>query len=170
MEHQTFESFLAWMVFAGVGLTVAVYAVGAYILSGFGSVAIFLYLAYCACIEASILRGSCRRCRYYDKLCALGRGKLCSLLFKKGDPQEFLKREVSYRDIIPDVLVPVIPLVGGVVLLLMRLDWMLVGAMVLLALLASVGTGLFRDAVACRHCVQWEFGCPAQELLSKQRG
>ena len=40
--------------------------------------------------------------------------------------------------------------------------------LVMLAL-AFVGTGLFRGALACKHCHQRELGCPAERLFNRKR-
>ncbi len=169
MEEQPFDSFPAWVVLIGVGVTGAIYACGAYVLSAFGPFPAVLYVAYCVYVESSILRGSCRHCFYYGRLCALGRGKLCSVLFKKGDPKQFVDRKPSVLDVLPDLLVAAIPLLGGIVLLVRRFDWTTLLVMLMLLLLATIGTSLFRGRLACRYCAQRELGCPAQELFGQHR-
>lgn len=169
MEPRPFDVYPVRMAFAGVSVTAATYVLGAYVLSGFGVLAWVLYLGYCGIVEASVLRGSCVHCHYYGKLCGLGRGKLCSLLFKRGDPHKFIQRETSVRDILPDLLVPAIPVVGGGALLLRQFDWTVLLAMLLILLLASVGNAYVRGALACRHCAQRELGCPAYELFNKDQ-
>ncbi len=168
MEPHTYESYPTWMALTGIGTTVAIYVLGAYVLSGLGLLAPILYLAYCALVELSILRGSCIDCYYYGKTCGMGRGRLCALLFQKGDPERFANREGSIRDILPDIVVPVIPLLGGIVILVLGFDWAVLVAMLLIVLLASLGAALVRSALACRHCAQRELGCPAQELFSRR--
>ena len=168
-KPKVFDNYPAWMALIGLSVAVAIYLLGAYILSGFGMLAWVLYLGYCAFVELAVLRGSCVHCYYYGKVCGLARGRLCSLLFKRGDPRKFLQREVSVLDIVPDMLVPAIPLVGGVVLLLRRFNVVVLLAMLLMLLLASVGTAWVRGSLACRHCAQRELGCPAQKLFNKQR-
>ena len=110
---ETYESFPVWVVLLSNLLAVSVYAVGAYILAGFGILFAALYLLYCLWIEVRVLRHSCVDCYYYGRLCGLGKGRLCSLLFRKGDPQRFTEREVSWRDLLPDFMVTVLPLIGG---------------------------------------------------------
>ena len=72
MEPKVFDSFPAWMALVGLGVAVAIYVLGAYILSGFGLLAWVLYLGYCALVELAILRKSCVHCYYYGKVCGLG--------------------------------------------------------------------------------------------------
>lgn len=128
-----------------------------------------LYFGYCAFVELTVLRRSCIHSYYYGKVCGLGKGKLCSLLFKRGNPQMFLQREVSFRDIVPDLLVSAISLVGGTAPLLRQFNWAVLLAMLSILLLASAGTGFVRGSLACRYCARREMGCPAEKLFSKQR-
>lgn len=169
MTPQAFESYPPWMALVGLSVALATYLLGAYILAGLGAPAPVLYLGYCAYIELSILRGSCVHCYYYGKVCGLGRGRLCSLLFKQGDPQAFLQRGVSLRDIIPDVLVSAIPLLGGIVVLVRQFSWVVLAAMLSIVALASAGNAFVRGFFACRYCAQRDLGCPVQKLFSKQR-
>lgn len=117
MEERPFESYPVWIVLVSQAVSLTMYGLGTLVLSGFGLAAALVYLGYCVFVEVSVLRGSCRHCYYYGRLCSFGRGKLCSLLFKPGDAHRFLDREPSLRDILPDLLVPAIPVVGGIVLL-----------------------------------------------------
>lgn len=121
-------------------------------------------------VELSVLRRSCRHCYYYGTLCAFGRGRLCSVLFRPGDPQRFVEREPCVRDILPDLLVPAIPVIGGVVLLMREFDWVLLLAVLATVLLATVGAGMVRGLLACPDCAQRELGCPAEQLFNRQRG
>lgn len=128
-----------------------------------------LYLALCAYAEVSVLRGSCRHCCYYGRLCAFGRGRLCALLLSPGDPQRFLQRRPSVRDILADILVAAAPVLGGVVLFVREFDWVLLGAAVVVVFLATVATGAIRGRLACPHCRQRELGCPAEQFFSRRR-
>ncbi|MBM3471115.1 MAG: hypothetical protein FJX73_10065 [Armatimonadetes bacterium] len=166
---QTFDRFPLWMGLVGIGVSVATYILGAYILFGFGMAASILYIGYCAAIEISVLRGSCVHCYYYGKVCGLARGRICSLFFRRGSPEKFLERRVSIRTIIPDLLVAAVPLIGGVGLLVMRFNWMLLISMLLIVLLATAGNALVRGSLACRHCAQRDLGCPAERFFVRQR-
>lgn len=169
MEKQRFESYPWWIVVVSVAAPVVTYSLGALILSGFGVLVSAVYLGYCVFVESSVLRGSCRHCYYYGRLCAFGRGRLCSALFRPGDPQRFLRRDPSLRDILPDVLVPAVPIIAGTVLLVGDFDWVLLAAILAVVLLATVGTGMIRGRLACRHCAQRELGCPAEQLFNRRR-
>jgi hypothetical protein len=150
-------------------LTLAIYAIGAYVLANFGLGVMVLYLVYCLWIESKVLSGSCTNCYYYGRICAFGKGRLCSLLLKRGDPEMFSEKEVSWWDILPDFMVSVFPIVGGVVLLIRDFAWLLAALLFALIVLSSAGTAFVRGSLACKFCKQGEIGCPAERLFNKQR-
>jgi len=167
MNHsQTFDDYPAWIVILCNAVSWAIYAVGAYVLA---RVSIWLavpYLVYILWLEARLLRNACVDCAYYGKMCAFGRGKICGAVFQRGDAQRFSAREVSWKDMIPDLLVSLIPLAGGILLLVLNgWDWLIAGLLLLLLILASSVTGLVRGNLACKYCRQKDLGCPAYELF-----
>ena len=165
-ETQTYENFPAWIPAVCTLLTMSIYAIGAIILGRFGILWAGLYLAYCLWIEFRVLKESCVDCTYYGKRCGLGRGRLCALLFREGDPSRFAEKNATWAAMVPDFLVPLIPLVGGVILLLTRgFSWSLVILLVLLVVLYFGGNAVARGALACRYCRQRELGCPAEKLF-----
>jgi hypothetical protein len=168
MNSKIFDRFPTWMALIGLSVSASIYLLGGLILSHFGILAGIGYLAFCAFVELAVLRGSCAHCFYYGKVCGLGKGRLCSLMVKRGDPHRFTEREVTFRDVIPEMLVPILPLVGGLIVLLRRFDWVDLAAILLILLLASFGNGFVRGALACRYCAQRELGCPAQKLFNQQ--
>ena len=97
----------------------------------------------------------------------MGKGRLCSLLFKKGDPEKFSEMKISWSDLVPDFLVPIFPLVGGIILLIRDFSFRLAALTAFLLFLATVGTATVRSAYACKFCKQRECGCPAEKLFSK---
>ena len=163
----TCENFPVWIVLLSNFVAIGIYASGAYILAGFGVLTAVLYLLYCAWIEIRLLRGGCVDCYYYGKICAFGRGRLCSLFFGKGDPRRFVEREFSWSMILPDLMVSVLPFVGGIVLLVRDFVWPLVGALAVLVALSTGGNVVVRGSFACKYCKQRELGCPAEEAFRK---
>ena len=163
-KGQCYERYPSWMIAVSLLFWASTYALGIYILSGFGIVAVGAYLAYCLFTELRVLNTSCRNCYYFGKACCLGRGKFASLIFKKGT-KGFSDRKVSWTDVLPDMLVAFIPVVAGAVLLILGFRWPVLGAMVGLVLLATAGTGFVRGSLACKHCKQRELGCPAMKLF-----
>src|SRR3990172_5981478 len=126
------ENFPLRLVAAAVLVNISIYAVGAFILAGFGHIMMTLYLLYCLGNEVHVMKMSCVDCYYYGKWCAFGKGKAAALLFKRGDPQRFLTKSISWKELVPDMLVPTFPLVGGIVLLLREFSWGIVVALALL--------------------------------------
>jgi hypothetical protein len=164
-EKESFESFPLWIVILCGSITISIYALGAYVLAGFGILAVILYVLYCLGVEWMVLRRSCVDCYYYGKRCGLGRGRLCSVLLKKGDPRRFVDRHVSWADMLPDFLVAILPIAGGVVLSIRDFVWLRVAALALLVVLSFAGNAVSRGVLACRYCKQRDIGCPAANLF-----
>ena len=134
MESVTYEDYPAWMVAVSSAVALAIYVAGAAILRGFGLWVAALYVLYGVWVELKVLRGSCVHCAYYGRVCGMGRGKLCALFFPRGDPDQFSRRSVAWKDLLPDLMVSVLPLVGGVILLILDFSWVTLGLMLLLGL------------------------------------
>jgi hypothetical protein len=169
METGTYENFPARIVLLANGVALSIYLLGAYILGRGGLLFAIFYVLYCLWVESNVLRKSCVHCYYYGKVCAFGKGKLCSWLLRKGEPQRFIDRQVSWQDIIPDMLVLIFPLIGGILLLTKAFSWLLLVLLVLLVLLSFGGNAIIRGSFACKYCKQRELGCPAQQLFSGKK-
>lgn len=165
---RSYENFPIRLVAAAVLVNVSIYALGSFILAGFGSIMMALYLLYCLGNEVHVMKMSCVDCYYYDKWCAFGRGKAAALFFRQGDPRRFLTKSISRKDLIPDMLVVIFPLVGGIALLIRDFSWGIVIALALLLTLSFGGNYLIRSRVACVCCKQRELGCPAEQFFSKR--
>ena len=100
-----YENFPFSMVLFALLVNVSIYAFGVAILSGFGIIMALLYLLYCLGIEIHVMKMSCVYCYYYGKWCAFGRGKVAPLLFKQGDPERFTSKCISWKELLPDMLV-----------------------------------------------------------------
>ena len=162
---ETYDNFPVWIAILSNLVSLSIYAIGAYILAGFGILFVILYLLYCLWLEVRILRISCVNCYYYGKVCGLGKSKLCALFFKKGDPQKFVEKEVTWAHILPDFMVFIIPLVGGIILLVWEFTWLLAALLIILGFLSFGGTAIIRGSFACKYCKQREIGCPAEQLF-----
>ncbi|NIA09503.1 MAG: hypothetical protein GWP10_07200 [Nitrospiraceae bacterium] len=165
---KTYEKFPVWIVLLSNLVAISIYAIGAYILAGFGIIFAVLYLLYCLWIELKVLRGSCVDCYYYGKVCGFGKGRLCSTLFKKGDPQRFVEKEISWSSILPDFLVFIFPVIGGIILLVRGFSWLLVAMLAIVVVLYLGGNAVIRGTFACKYCKQREIGCPAEKLFRKE--
>ena len=164
-EIRTYENFPAPMVAVSVLVTLAIYGLGALILLGLGPVVTAAYLLYCAFFELRVMRHSCVHCFYYGKVCALGRGKISAYLFPQGDPGTFAGMNITWTSLIPDVLVMVMPLVGGIILLIRSFSWTVAAGMVMLAALSLGGNAFVRTRIACKYCKQREIGCSAEKFF-----
>lgn len=164
----SYERFPVWILLVSNAHSLAVYALGVYVLSAFGPWIASLFLLYCLGMELRLLTGSCKNCYYYGKVCGFGKGKLCSLFFKQGDPQKHSDKEITWRDLVPDMLVLVFPLIGGVISLFTNFSWTVVLTLVVLLILATSGNAYVRGSLVCKHCKQKET-CPALKFFEPQQ-
>jgi len=168
-ERKSYENFPIWIVLLSNLVAISIYAIRAYILAGFGIALAIFYILYCLWIEIEVLRGSCVDCYYYGKVCGFGKGKLCSSLFKKGESQRFVEKKVSWFKILPDFMVFIFPVVGGIILLARDFTWLLVAMLAILAILSSGGNAVIRGSFACKYCRQREIGCPVAKAFKKEK-
>jgi len=170
MKDKCYENYPAGFVILANILQLSIYLIGGAIIYMAGPAWLIVYIPYILWLEIRLLRGSCVNCYYYGKYCAFGKGKLCGLFFKKGSPKKFLSCSITWKDMIPDFLVSLAPVVVGIVLMIISFKWTLLMLVVLLFLLTSAGNGLVRGSIACKHCKQRELGCPAEKLFNKKKG
>ena len=166
---KTYENYPVWFVFLSNLVTLPIYFLGAYIIFGFGWLSVTLYLVYCLGLEIRLFKMSCVDCYYYGKLCFSGRGKIAALFFKKGDPKRFICKEITWKHLIFDFLVPIIPLGAGIALSITDFSWLRLGLMLALIILGFPVAGYLRGALACKFCKQREIGCPAQDFFNKNK-
>jgi hypothetical protein len=164
---KTYETFPVWMPLLSNIISLSIYVIGALILAGFGTGLVVLYVLYCVGVEVRVMKKSCVDCYYYGKDCGIGKGRLCALLFKKGEPSRFSRTEVSWVALLPDFLVPIFPLVGGIVLLIRNFSLRLAALVAILLLFSTAGNAAVRSLYACKYCKQRELGCSAEKLFSK---
>jgi hypothetical protein len=164
-EVNFYERFPIWVAILSNLVGLSIYLIGAYVLAGFGPRMSGLYLLYCFGLESRLLKGHCVNCYYYGKLCGFGKGKLCSWLFKQGEPQKFAETEISWANLLPDFIVLLWPVLGGIILLVQNFSWLLIGILVLLVALSMSGNAIVRGSFACKYCRQKELGCPAARLF-----
>ena len=94
-NNKTYENFPVWVPLLAWVLSLSIYVLGSYIFWLLYLPLTAAYILFCLWIEYRILRFSCVNCYYYGKTCGLGRGKLCTLLFKKGNPEKFVEKVIS---------------------------------------------------------------------------
>jgi hypothetical protein len=149
-------------------VSLSIYIIGGFLVYQIGLIWFLLYILYILILEVKLLRGHCVNCYYFGKTCFSGKGRLSSLFFKKGEPAKFNDIKITWKDIIPDFLVTVIPLIAGIFILIKGFNWTILLLVVLLFFLGFVGSGLVRGQLACKYCKQRELGCPALKLFNKK--
>ena len=167
-EKGYFENYPLTTVLISSLVTLTTFAAGAIIMFRAGWIWGVLYLIYVLYLELMLLRKNCRDCYYYGKTCAFGQGRLACLIVKRGNPSNFGKRQMTWKSMIPDILVTVIPVITGIVLMIINFNWVLLVLVILMVGLGSAGNGYVRGNLACKYCKQRELGCPAEQLFSKR--
>ena len=165
---QAYENYPAQILLATNAFSLAIYLAGAYIIYQAAGLWVILYIAFILALEVRLIRGHCPDCYYYGKMCANGNGKLSSLFFKKGNPANFCRKDMTWKDIAPDFLVSVIPMVIGVGMLLFSFSWLIAGLVALLFVLSFPGNALVHGSLICKYCKQRALGCPAEKLFKKK--
>ena len=168
--EKRFENYPAWIILTCNLVSLAIYAIGAVILSGISLWVSVAYLLFCLWLELRVMRKRCVNCFYYGKKCGTGKGRLCARLFKRGDPQTFAEKEASWKELLPDLLVSLLPLLAGIALSILDFTWFRTVLLALLIALTSGGTGFIRGNLLCKYCEQGRLGCPAAKLFEKATG
>jgi hypothetical protein len=149
-------------------VSLTIYVLGFFVVFRVGWVYSLFYLLFILSLEYRLLRYHCTNCFYWGKTCGFGKGRVSSWFFKKGENSQFCMKDFTWKDMIPDLLISLIPFVIGVVLLILSFDILLLSALVILVLLTTTGNGYIRGTLTCRYCKQAELGCLAYELFNKK--
>lgn len=163
------EQYPVPVVIVSNGVSVLIYAIGVYILFKLSILLVICYLVFILILEFRLLRGHCINCYYYGKTCAFGKGRLSALFFRNGQIEAFNQGTITWKDIIPDFLVFIIPMIAGIVLLVQEFTWVILVLLVILFLLGFAGNAFVRSHLACPYCRQREIGCPAETLFNKTK-
>jgi len=149
-------------------LSLSIYCIGAFLVYQLSPVWVIPYILFILLLEFRVISMHCVDCYYYKKTCAFGKGRLSGLLFSKGIPERFCQKKITIKDIIPDFLVFIIPVVIGIVLLLIEFRLPILILIIVLLALGFPGNAFVRGQLACRYCRQKEIGCPAAQLFDKK--
>jgi hypothetical protein len=163
-----YENYPVWIVILSNLLSVVIYGLGFFIMFSVGFIVAILYLLFVIAMEFRVIRYHCVNCFYWGKTCGFGKGRISSWFFKKGDVLKFCTKDMTWKDMIPDILVSLIPLVTGIILLILKFDLILLFAMLLLVFLSTTGNGFIRGKLTCNYCKQRNLGCPAEQLFNKK--
>jgi hypothetical protein len=161
------ESYPLWTVFVSNLFSLLIYGIGVYILVQFSIIWVVVYLIFIFIFEFRLISGHCTDCYYYGKTCAFGKGRLSALFFKKGSPERFTAMKITWKDILPDFLLFIIPVLAGILLLIQGFTWTILVLIIVLLPLGFLGNAFVRGQLACRYCKQRETGCPAMQLFDK---
>jgi len=167
-EPAGYEQYPTGIVIASNLLSFFMYLIGAFLLYQVGLVWIILYILFIIVFEFRLLDRHCTDCYYYGKTCAFGKGRLSCLIFPKGTPERFLQKKITWKDIIPDFLVFIVPVIAGIFLLLNEFQWIILFLVIVLLILGFIGNAFVRGQLACKYCKQKEIGCPAVQLFEKK--
>ena len=162
-----FENYPVTTVIASNLVPLLIWVTGAFILSRIGLPWALLYLLFVVALEFRLVSGHCRDCYYFGKTCAFGKGRLSALLFRRGSPDKFAQLKIGWKDLVPDFLVFLVPVIAGIVLLVQQFSWAILLLIIVLLLLGFAGNAFVRGHLACRFCKQREIGCPAERLFDK---
>ena len=166
MENHCYENYPIKIVFLSNLVSLSIYLIGANIVYGLGLIYTSLYLIYCLFLEINLLKKGCVNCYYYGKICGFGKGKLSALFFKRGNSIKFSKRKLSWKDMIPDMMVFILPVIAGIIQIIFQFSWNIMVMMVILLVLSMAGNAMIRGFLTCDKCVQRQLGCPAEELFN----
>lgn len=168
-QQKCYDNYPIWMVIISNFVSLSIYFIGGFLIYQIGFLWLVLYILYILILESKLLKGHCVDCYYFGKTCVFGKGRLSGFLFKRGKPAKFIKNKITWKDIIPDFLVSVIPMVVGIFLLIINFSWLILFLLILLFILGFLGNSFVRGQLACKYCQQREIGCPAQKLFEKTK-
>ena len=164
-----YENYPIWVVLLSNLVSLAIYGLGFVIIFRLDLIFSIFYLIYILILEYRLMRFHCINCFYHGKICGFGKGRLSSWFFKKGDISRFCLKEMTFKDMIPDILISLIPLVIGITLLVVKFDFILLFILLILLILTTIGNGFIRGTLTCKYCKQKELGCPADRLFNKNK-
>lgn len=168
-KEPCFENYPFWIIFISNLLSIGIYIIGGILIYQIGLIWLILYLVYIGILEFRLIKGHCVDCYYYGKFCAFGKGKISSMFFKKGNINKFCKMNITWKNILPDFLVSLIPAIIGIIIMIKDFNWYIFILVILLLILAFMGNGFVRSNLACKYCKQRKIGCPAQKLFDKKK-
>ena len=161
----TYEKFPLRTVLISNLAALLIYGLGFAILIRTGLYFALIYLLYVLLLELRLIKNHCTGCYYHGRICGFGKGRISAWFFKKKNPAEFCNKSFTWKDMIPDILISLVPLVTGIVLLILKFDIIVLSEMLIIVFLTTSGNGYVRGKLTCRFCKQRELGCPAAALF-----
>jgi len=164
-KPEGFENYPLWIVLLINLVSLSVYASGLYLFYLVWPVLAVLFFIYVLYLEFSIYQKSCTCCYYYGKICAFGRGKIAKIFFKKVSGKNFLEKQVSMKDLLPQFVATLAPLFAGIYLLVQNFNWLVLVLMLWPLIVMFSGNPVIYGQLACPHCKQARIRCPACEFF-----
>jgi hypothetical protein len=115
-----------------------------------------------------LLKNGCVNCYYYGKIFDFDKGRLSSLFFKKGDIHKFNEKDIGWKEMIPDLMVTIFPLIAGIIIIVSNFSWFILISMLIIILLSIPSNALIRGYLTCGNCKQRELDCPAEKLFQNE--
>lgn len=112
----------------------------------------------------------CRFCFYYGKRCysSMG-GKITQFLFSRGNSDDFKDAKNLVPTAIVSFAVLLLPVVGAVILVVLRFSWFVLTLFMLYMLVAVIPGFYLRKNLFCRYCNQGKIGCPAYQGMQGRK-
>ena len=167
-KTKTYDSFPFWIVILSNSVSILIYLSGFIITLSLSWIAAIIYLLFILALEFRLLSNHCVNCYYWGRTCGFGKGRLSSLFFERGDPSKFCEKSFTWKDMIPDLLISLIPLLIAIALMIIKFNLILLFATIIIIALTTFGNGFIRGNLTCKYCKQREIGCPAEQLFSKK--
>jgi hypothetical protein len=164
----SYEKYPSRIILLSNLLSLSIYSAGLFILYQAGIVFFSIYLLYILMMEFRIIRFHCINCYYWGKSCGFGKGRISALLFKQGKAEQFCKKDMQWKDVIPDLLISLVPLIAGIIILIREFQFSVLAALIVLVFLTTSGNSYIRGKLTCKYCKQREIGCPADKLFNKK--
>ncbi|MEW6103318.1 MAG: hypothetical protein AB1630_05805 [bacterium] len=159
-QNQYYENYPATIIILRNIFEIVIWGIGVLLLVKFGKWVVISYLIYSALMVAWIMRFRCKYCYYYGKTCTIGYGKVASMFFDRGDNEEFPKK-IKY--IIPAILTWILPVIGGVFLLIRNFSVIILILVVVFIVFRFVLSERVLVKYGCQFCYQ-NHDCPAYQL------
>lgn len=163
-DYEKYEEFPTTIIVLRTLFEILVYGVGAVILARFSIWIGIYYVAYCALMAGLVIAVRCKYCYYYGKSCPSGSGRIAPYLVEKGLHEKF---STHGRYMVPAVLTWVLPVFGGITLVVQHFSWIAVGLLLLFVVLRFYVSEKISIKYGCVHCMQKD-DCPTYQLKHEE--
>jgi hypothetical protein len=166
---KSYDNFPLWIVLVSNFVSITIYFLGIFVIATYSWLFAGIFLGYIAFLEFRLIKNHCVDCYYWGKTCGFGKGRISALLFKKGDIHHFCNHKITWKEMIPDMLVSLIPVTVGIIAMIIDFNFSILVAVIVIILLTTAGNGFIRGSLTCNYCKQREYGCPADKLFNPRK-